>query len=486
MSRVHTFIAAASLSAVCAAPWTVPAQAPTAARAVTPMSNAFGVIVDSLYGGPLRGALVMVDGPARAAATDSMGRFTIDSIPVGSYRLVVMHPLLDTLGIGMVTPSIQFAPGDTAFLLLGTPSVPTLTTMKCGAGGLAAGTSVLLGLVTDTDTGEPVADATVLLAWSQVEATREAGVRRLSSQRVAKTGTNGTFRICGVPPDLVGEMFAWRGADTTAVVPVSLENFPLAVRGLVFPSNADEIVVDSLAGVPTGPRAASGVAVRRGRSVLRGRVTTVSGAAVVGARVSVQGAAGAALTNDRGEFTLAGQPSGSQNVVVRKLGYDPAQFAMDLSPTQPREVNVQLSDFVPVLATVLVEARRDAALERIGFTARQRSGQGRYLTAEEIERRNALRLVDLLATVSSLRAVSGGGSERTIVGRMTGGGYGCVQYVVDGSPWLGDDSPSEFMSPHEIGAIEVYTESTTPAQFQRAMRGCSTVVIWTRMKLGIR
>jgi hypothetical protein len=428
----------------------------------------------------------MVDGPSRAATTDSMGRFTIDSIPVGSYRLVVMHPLLDTLGIGVVTPAIEFAPRDTAFLVLGTPSVQTLARIKCGAGALSAGSSVLLGLVTDTDTGEPVADATVILAWSQIEATREAGVRRLPSQRIAKTAANGTFRVCGIPSALAGEMFAWRGRDTTAVVPVSLENSPLAIRALVFPSSADEIVVDSLAGVTAGRRVVGGVPVRRGRAVLRGRVTTVSGAAVAGARVSVQGAAGAALTNDRGEFTLAGQPSGSQNVAVRRLGYEAVQFAMDLSPVQPREVTVQLTEFVPVLETVLVQARRDAALERIGFSARQRSGLGRYLNAEEIERRGALRLVDLLANVSHLRAISSGGSERTIVGRMSGGGYGCVQYFVDGMPWLGEDSPSDFMSPQEVGAIEVYSDATTPAEFQRALRSCSTVVIWTRMRLGLR
>lgn len=450
------------------------------------MSTARGVIVDSLYGGPLRGALVMVDGASRAAATDSAGQFTIDSVPAGSYRLVVMHPLLDTLGIGMVTPSIAFAPGDTVFLVLGTPSVQTLARMKCGAGPFPAGRSVLIGLVSDTDSGDPVSDATVVLAWSQIEATRETGVRRLSSQRVAKTAANGTFRICGVPSDLVGEMFAWRGRDTTAVVSVALESAPLAVRGLVLPSKADEIVVDSLAGTARGRGAVQRVTIRRGRAVLRGRVTTVTGAAVTGARVSVQGAAGAALTNDRGEFTLAAQPSGSQNVVVRRLGYEPVEFALDLSPVQPRVVTVQLSEFVPVLETVLVQARRDAALERIGFISRQRSGQGRYLSAEDIERRGALRLVDLLANVSPLRAVSTGGSDRAIVGRMSGGGYGCVQYFVDGMPWLGDDSPSDFMSPQEIGAIEVYSESSTPAEFQRALGGCSTVVIWTRVKLGLR
>jgi hypothetical protein len=460
------------------------AQRPAAPAQST--STAIGAIIDSLYGGRLRGALVAVDGSARAATTDSVGRFTIDSIPVGSYRLVVMHPLLDTLGIGMVTPTINFTAGDTAVLLLGTPSVSTVVRLKCGAGPLRGGPSVVLGLLTDTDTGQPVPDATVVLAWSEVLATREAGVRRLSSQRVAKTEANGTFRICGVPGSLTGEMFAWRGPDTTGVIPVVLEGAPLALRALVLPSKADEVVADTSV-LPATDRVSSGrgATVRRGRAVVRGRVTTVIGTAIAGARVSVHGASGAALTNERGEFALVAQPSGTQTVAVRRLGYEPAEFPLELSPAQPREVTVELSEFVPVLETVVVQANRDAALARVGFSDRQRAGLGRFLTLEEIERRRALRLVDLLANVAQLRAVNTSGGGRTLVGRMRGGNYGCVQYFVDGMPWLGEDSPSDFMNPEEVGAIEVYSETTTPAEFRRGMESCATVVIWTRLKLRV-
>jgi hypothetical protein len=470
-------VAAAALCSTAAANAQRPAPRPAQST-----STATGAIIDSLYGGRLRGALVAVDGASRAATTDSAGRFTIDSIPVGSYRLVVMHPLLDTLGIGMVTPTIDFAAGDTAVLILGTPSVPTVVRLKCGAGPFPGGPSVVLGLLTDTDTGQPVRDATVVLAWSEVQASRETGVRRLSSQRVAKTEPNGTFRICGVPGSLAGEMFAWRGPDTTGVIPVVLEGAPLALRALVLPSKADEVVADTAIRAPAD-RLSSGqrATVRRGRAVVRGTVMTVTGTAVTGARVSVHGAAGAALTNDRGEFVLVGQPSGTQTVAVRRLGYEPAEFALELSPAQPREVTVELSEFVPVLETVVVEANRDAALARVGFSDRQRAGLGRYLTLEDIERRGALRLVDLLANVPPLQSVNTGGSDRTLVGRMGG----CVQYFVDGMPWLGDDSPSDFMSPAEVGAIEVYSEATTPAEFQRGMRSCSTVVIWTRLKLRV-
>jgi hypothetical protein len=44
-------------------------------------------------------------------------------------------------------------------------------------------------------------------------------------------------------------------------------------------------------------------------------------------------------------------------------------------------------------------------------------------------------------------------------------------------------SPDAFLSGAEIGAVEVYDELSTPAEFLRVDQ-CATVVIWTKRKLG--
>jgi hypothetical protein len=44
-------------------------------------------------------------------------------------------------------------------------------------------------------------------------------------------------------------------------------------------------------------------------------------------------------------------------------------------------------------------------------------------------------------------------------------------------------SPDAFLSGAELGAIEVYDELSTPAEFMRGEQ-CATVVIWTKQKLG--
>jgi hypothetical protein len=41
----------------------------------------------------------------------------------------------------------------------------------------------------------------------------------------------------------------------------------------------------------------------------------------------------------------------------------------------------------------------------------------------------------------------------------------------------------DFVKPHEVGAIEVYSATNTPAEYQSRGGGCSTIVAWTHRKL---
>jgi hypothetical protein len=42
----------------------------------------------------------------------------------------------------------------------------------------------------------------------------------------------------------------------------------------------------------------------------------------------------------------------------------------------------------------------------------------------------------------------------------------------------------DFIKPHEVGAIEVYSSTTAPAEYQPAGRSsCTTIVAWTFRKL---
>jgi Outer membrane receptor for ferrienterochelin and colicins len=137
---------------------------------------------------------------------------------------------------------------------------------------------------------------------------------------------------------------------------------------------------------------------------------------------------------------------------------------------------------------VVVTARAQAGLEKVGFASRLRSGAGRYITADEIERRQPTMLSDVLRTVPGL-TVRMNGLDPEIVSTRGGGGanQGCVTYFVDGMKFegggLGRD-PNAFVNPREVAGIEIYQPTLAPAQFMDPSgAACTTIVVWTKQRV---
>src|ERR1700687_1504074 len=67
--------------------------APTpSAASKTGKAQIVGGVVDSLDGRYLSGADVLIEGARATLLTDSLGKFRIDSLPPGTYRVGVFHP----------------------------------------------------------------------------------------------------------------------------------------------------------------------------------------------------------------------------------------------------------------------------------------------------------------------------------------------------------------------------------------------------------
>jgi hypothetical protein len=77
--------------------------------------------------------------------------------------------------------------------------------------------------------------------------------------------------------------------------------------------------------------------------------------------------------------------------------------------------------------------------------------------------------------------LQGAGLERTFMMR---GSFGeCVPSVFVDGLYMARPMADELdlIAPRDaIQAIEIYTDATAPAQFQRALDGCGAIVIWTR------
>lgn len=450
--------------------------APGAARLV-------GVAFDSVRFRPMAGAQVRVDTTSLVATTDADGRFRFDSIPPGEHWLRIESPVVDTLGIVLRSTPMQLRAGETRVAQLATPTPEALVQRFCGAAWRARGPAALMGRVRDAESGNPAVGVKVSLVWYEIE-TASGSLRKTPRVREAIVTPDGTYRICGLPAELDGRAQVIRGPLKSGDVPISFGADVLALRSMSIGEPEAIIAVtprtDSggATGEPPPPRVL-------GSARLAGRVLNKVRQPIVGARVQLEGTTRAIDTRANGEFLLDSLPPGTQTVSVRKLGFAPVEVAVDLASRDTRTVAIELDDFVPVLETVRVSAARERALDGVGYLRRKRIGTGWYMDGQELEgRKTSLYFSDVLRSAPGILIQRAGDRQYIASSRDPTGG--CVAIWIDGSPWqqLQAGDIDDFVRPHELAAIEVYSPTTTPGEYQSTKRGnCSTVVVWTERRL---
>lgn len=463
------------------------AQAPgTIFRA--PGATVSGVVRDSIVRAPLAAAwvqLVATEGRtnfARTVASDSMGRFTIDDVPDGRYALGFYHVMLDSLGVQPALRAVYVNRHRPLRADLATPSPARLRAAICGprpARDSGAG-AVLIGVARDARERAPVTGVTVTGEWLELTF-RPGGVDYRRPRRVVTTGENGWFAMCNVPSG--GTMFlsASRGADTTDLIEVQVPAEGFARRELYLGPARTVITddttprTDTLAPLPRR--------LRLGEGRLRGTVVTAAGTRpLAGALVRIADGP-QTHANERGEWTLVDAPAGTRMLEVRAVGFYPDRRAVDVV-TDAAPVTVALSTFTAVLDTVRIMAARVADGRNSGFEERVRSGMGRYLTAEDLARQGAIEVSDVFKNLPGVRMYGGeilmrsafkaAGDDGEFLCRPTFYLNGLLMFELDA------ELINRMVNVKNVRAIEVYSESTMPLQFQQGMSGCGAIVIWTK------
>jgi hypothetical protein len=460
-----------------------PKPAPTPAVVAPPTTGYLqGVVMDSLHGQPLAGALVTVEGAARMAIADSLGRFLIDSIKPGAYRVLVDHPMLDTLGISLVTPPLTVGANELTHTVIPVPTGEYLANVFCTPARRALGPGALVGRVREPDSDVAALGARVSLVWYDPDPPGLPSNLRLTKRpprvREATVGADGTYRLCGLPEKYEGKLQAQRkDGGATAEVPVVQDGGLLALRSMSVAALPAVATKDS-AGTRAAPQP-------RGTARVLGRVLNRNGAPVAGARVGLMGTSAATITRANGDFVLDSLPAGTQALVVRQIGYRPTEQAVDLSSRTPARVTVQLGAFVPELSPVEVVSRRDEGLQKVGYLDRKRTSAGGYfLGPDQLEKRNAQKFSDILRTTPGIRVQEQNG-QAMITSSRSAQGNGCVTMIVDGAQWqqLEPGDLDSFVQPGEVAAIEVYNGAAVPAQFATPGQDCAAVVVWTKTRV---
>lgn len=346
------------------------------------------------------------------------------------------------------SPSVASVPLDS----FGKMSIEELQDRLCTRSGANVGRAILLGILRDADADTALAGGTASLVYKDLVS--GASAERVRTSRV---GADGRFAICGLPSAIAGTVQVSRSGQVTAEVRVE-------TKGIMFST-----VVLTI-----------GTTTQR-NAVLMGRVTQSSGAPLAGAQVVVVGTPNVARTDSLGRYRLEGLPSGTVEVVVRRIGFAAESQAAQLNQREPRKLDFKISE-ARLLAAVKVVGKMDSGLDKVGFNERKLHGFGHFQAPDEIDRRQAFLFTDLLQVVPGLR-ISNGNGGRTIESSRPGG---CVNFFVDNArfdSYAPGDIDGQF-STAMVGAVETYSSAVeTPAQFQVPGRACATVVMWTKDRL---
>ena len=149
-------------------------------------------------------------------------------------------------------------------------------------------------------------------------------------------------------------------------------------------------------------------------ATIAGVVTAVgSGEPLLGVQVILTGTKLWTLTNVDGLFHLAGLPPGRHIVEVKHPNRAPLAFPVNLSPDQTLEFAVKMETSSVPLPELVVEGEKPPPPAKMtGFYSRRGSGQGHFITRDEIEKRQPRVMTDMLRNVPGLRITCDGGSCR--------------------------------------------------------------------------
>ena len=438
----------------------------------SPFATVRGVAIDSIRMQPLSKALIAVEGTTRIALADGGGNFQIDSVPPGNWRLSVSHPVLDTLGIMVMTHSMVMRPGEVLTVDVATPSAERVVGMRCPAAILRLrGPAAIMGQVFDPDSLKAAIGSRVQLVYEE----ELLGFKGKPIVREAVVDSTGGYRICGLPSPLNGKLQVFRNGVSTGQVDVEVQG-ALGLRSLTIAAARVATVAD------TGGRTRRIVT---GDSKLAGRVLNKAGGPIESARVSIEGSPSVAITNARGEFTLDSLPSGTQTLEVRKIGYAATDRPVELSSRGSASTTITLD--VAEIAPMRIVAGAEKVLDDLGYTDRKRRGLGHFIEGDKIADR-AVRFSDALRAVPGLR-ITPAGNGRSVIQNSRDPVGGCVIVFVDNVRWreMTPGDLDDYVQPSEVRAIETYTSSNTPVQFQAAGdTGCAAVVVWTNRYLNRR
>lgn len=227
--------------------------------------------------------------------------------------------------------------------------------------------------------------------------------------------------------------------------------------------------------------------------VLTGTVKDPTGRPIEQAEVAVQGTNLTQRTGVDGGFRFDSVPEGRRWVLVRRLGFEPAQYAMTLERGKNRELAAELEPLPQTLPAKVIAARSGYTGRYADFYRRQRSGWGKFITRDDIDRERPPELGWMVLRYLPFidpRSMDEAPFPRAGFGSWPAAAYGrspgfrvcppaiSVNGAAPSSAWTVNS-----FRPNDVEAVEVYrpTISNVPVEYSMYPgTECGLVVVWLR------
>lgn len=455
-----------------------------------------GVVWDSTRSAPLEGARVLLSGTSFDATTDSEGRFLIGGVPEGLFRVTFTHPRLDSLATAPGGVDVEVSPGEVSEIGLGVPSVESILAGACLGQTRSDGSAVISGSVLDHDTGLPISQASVELAWQAVSGSG-GHLRGDEILMEVTTDGEGRFTVCTAPAEALIDIQAKFGGRESRVE-------RLRVRRDSY--NVMDIEVLAASETPD-PEDSGHSPSEIGARAIRGRILDSAAGAPVGlAWVSLVDADGEptvfTITDTQGRFLLAAPEPGEYWLRVESQFHeDYSHGPISLTGSDTLSLSFGLEPLPVELGELVVEVeRRSPRLAMEGVYDRMEAGIGVHFDQEKIEARRGRPVSELIALLPMVElwpdTMAGGVRvlfrKREFERLLTGDGHRPVpcfpQVFLDGGLLApGGHVPAglDQISLNDLEAVEVYdSPAFLPGRFVGQNARCGTIVLWTRQAGG--
>lgn len=433
-----------------------------------------GEVFDSLAMQPVARALVWLPGTVVSTQADDRGHYTLTDIPAGAHVIAFSTPALDSLGLGTLGANANVTADNITQLKLTTPSFATIWRALCKAGSsVGTDSGIVFGTLRDAASDTRLFGARTRFNWYDMRVGADKKLAMMEITRDVRSDSTGTYYACGLPIDIAVFSEAEGARSASGVV-----QYAVGSRRLL---RVDLLVSTDMVNQPTTRERTSAELIAalkaRGTSTVRGTVRDEKNRVQVNASVMIASVDSTVITNDKGEFVLAGLPAGTHDLEARQLGFAPRRTRIDLHPGAVTEADLTVSSSTK-LATVNVRAQAVAGSDRADYEHRRREGFGYALEAKDIKDRSDMTAVLQGIPSVTTRRVRGQAFVVMDHGSFTGGE--CVPLIwIDGT--RSDMTVASSINPQDLRAVEVFPRAGSAPPMYVGLQACGVILFWTKM-----